>query len=73
MPPAPKGTRRVTANLPVDLLSRAQRATGKGITETLVAGLEALDRRRAAEKLIGLAGKVKIDLDLDLARERPRH
>jgi hypothetical protein len=73
MPSAPKATRRVTANIPADLLARARRATGKGITETLVAGLEALDRRSAAEKLIGLAGKVKIDLDLDLARERPRH
>ena len=34
------GTRRVTANLPVDLLEQATRASGKGITETLVAGLD---------------------------------
>ncbi len=73
MPSAPKATRRVTANIPKDLLARARRATGKGITGTLVEGLEALDRRAAAEKLIALAGQVKIDLDLDLARERPRH
>ncbi len=73
MPVASKATRRVTANIPKDLLARARRATGKGITETIVEGLEALDRRAAAENLIALAGKVKIDLDLDLARERPRH
>jgi hypothetical protein len=73
MPLASKATRRVTANIPEDLLARARRATGKGITGTIVEGLEALDRRAAAEKLIALAGKVKIDLDLDQARERPRH
>jgi hypothetical protein len=73
MPVASKATRRVTANIPEDLLARARRATGKGITGTIVEGLEALDRRAAAEKLIALAGKVKIDLDLDQARERPRH
>jgi hypothetical protein len=73
MPVASKATRRVTANIPEDLLARARRATGKGITGTIVEGLEALDRRAAAEKLIALAGKVKIDIDLDQARERPRH
>jgi hypothetical protein len=40
-------TRRVTANLPVDLLEQATRASGKGITETLVAGLAFVKRRPA--------------------------
>jgi hypothetical protein len=34
-------TRRVTANLPVKLVDDACQVTGKGITETLVAGLGA--------------------------------
>ena len=33
-------TRRVTANLPKDLLRIAQEVTGKGITETIVEGLD---------------------------------
>lgn len=73
MPSASKATRRVTANIPRDLLARARRATGRGITETLVQGLAALERRAAAERLLALAGKVRIELDLDQARERPRH
>jgi hypothetical protein len=43
-------TRRVTANLPEDLLDKAMDYTGKGITETLVEGLEQLRRRRFYEK-----------------------
>ena len=42
--------RRVTANLPAHLLEDACRTTGKGITETLVRGLELVRRSRALEK-----------------------
>jgi hypothetical protein len=34
-------TRRVTANLPADLLEDALEATGQGITETLAEGIAA--------------------------------
>ena len=33
--------RKVTANIPQDILANAQRLTGKGITLTLVEGLKA--------------------------------
>ena len=46
--------------------------THKGITETLVEGLRQVRRRRAYEKAMALRGKIKLDIDLDSARERRR-
>ena len=65
-------TRRVTANLPAALLDDAMRATGQGITETIVAGLERLKRADAYRKAMALKGKVQVSLDLDASRERRR-
>jgi hypothetical protein len=69
----PARTRRVTANLPVELLERARRVTGKGITETLVEGLELVRRAAAASKARALRGKLRLEVDLETSRERPRH
>jgi len=55
--------KRITANLPGDLLEQAQAATGLGITETLVAGLETLLRFAALEELKKLRGKIFIRPD----------
>jgi hypothetical protein len=65
-------TRRITANLPVDVLEAARAETGKGITETLVEGLDLLRRRRAARKFLKLAGTLQLDVDLEGSRERHR-
>ena len=70
---AGSGVRRITANLPADLLEAACRTAGKGITETLVEGLELVRRSAALEKARRLKGKLEIHIDLDLSRERPRH
>jgi hypothetical protein len=64
--------RRVTANLPGDLLDDAMYLTGKGITETLVTGLHLVRRRRAYRKAMALRGKVRLKIDLDESRERSR-
>lgn len=64
--------RRVTANLPGDLLDDAMEVTGKGITETLVAGLDLVRRTRAYRAAMALRGKVKLKIDVDESRERPR-
>jgi hypothetical protein len=64
--------RRVTANLPGDLLDDAMDVTGKGITETLVTGLDLVRRTRAYRTAMALRGKVKLKIDLDDSRERPR-
>ena len=66
------GTRRVTANLPVELLDGACRATGKGITETLVAGLTLVKRTTAARKAARLRGRLHLHVDLGVSRERSR-
>lgn len=65
-------TRRVTANLPEELLEKAMEVTGQGITETLVEGLEQLRRRRFYEKLQQLKGKIHLDIDIDELRGRNR-
>lgn len=64
--------RRITANLPEQLLEAAMEVTGKGITETLVEGLRLVRRARAYEKAMALRGKVNLSIDLDASRERRR-
>lgn len=64
--------KRVTANLPADLLQEARIATGKGITETLIDGLLLLKRSRAYEMAMALKGKIDLDIDLEASRERRR-
>jgi hypothetical protein len=60
--------KKITANIPAKLLERAQEATGLGITETLVAGLEELERSRRRSALRMLRGKVRFELDLEKTR-----
>ena len=60
--------RKITANIPEDILENAQRLTGKGVTLTLVEGLKALDRNARLSALRQLRGKVRFDLDLDRTR-----
>ncbi|HEX2252132.1 MAG TPA: hypothetical protein VHQ65_02565 [Thermoanaerobaculia bacterium] len=62
-------TRTITADLPEDLLRDAMEMTGKDITGTLVA-LEQVRRRRAFDRAMALQGKVRLDIDLDVLRER---
>ena len=64
--------RRVTANLPANLLDDALEVTGKGITETLVEGLERVRQARAYQKAMALRGKLKLVVDLEASRERRR-
>lgn len=62
--------RRITANLPEGLLEAALETTGRGITETLIQGLQLVRRSRAYEKGMSLKGRLELDLDLDTLRER---
>jgi hypothetical protein len=66
-------TRRVTANLPIKLVDEACQVTGKGITETLVAGLERVRRSAAAGKARALKGRLHLTIDIETSRERARH
>lgn len=62
--------KRVTVNLPAKLLDEAEQVSGRGITETIVLGLQLLARRRAYAKAMALKGKLHLSLDLDASRER---
>ena len=47
-------------------------ATGRGITDTLIEGLERLRRADAFNKGMALKGKVRLSIDLETSRERRR-
>jgi uncharacterized Zn finger protein (UPF0148 family) len=61
--------KKVTVNLPAKLLARVQTATGRGVTETLVATLEEYDRLERRRALRNMAGKIDFDLDLEATRK----
>jgi len=65
--------RRITVELPGDLLDAALEVSGKGVTETLVEALELIRRRRFYSRALALQGKLRLDLDLEEARGRRRH
>lgn len=65
-------TRRVTANLPAELLEAAQDVTGKGVTETIIEGLEQVQRRRFYERALKLRGKMRLEIDVGETRGRRR-
>ena len=56
-------------NLPEDALDRAMQITGKGITDTLIEGLRALERRRDLHVVRALRGQVRFELDLERTRD----
>ena len=63
--------RRVTINLPSDLLKDAQKAAAQpSITETIIEGLSILRQRNAVAMAQKLIGKVHLDIDLKVSRER---
>jgi len=66
------GTRRITANLPAELLDQAMQTTGRGITETLIQGLERVRRADAYRKAMRLKGKLRLRVDMAASRERHR-
>jgi hypothetical protein len=51
--------RKITIEIPPELLDRAQRASGVGITQTVRAGLQLVAASQTYEKLRGLRGKVR--------------
>jgi hypothetical protein len=64
-----ESSRKVTVELPDELLRRAQRTTGRGIAATIRRGLELVAAGRAYEELQHLRGKVALSIDLESLRE----
>ena len=61
--------RKVTVNIPADILEEATRLTGKGITLTIVEGLQEIQRRARRSALRKLKGKVSFELNLQRSRQ----
>lgn len=62
-------TQKITAHIPAHLLHSAQEITGKGITETIKAGLEQLTRMQAYENLRQWRGKITFSTNLSELRK----
>jgi hypothetical protein len=55
-------TRKITIEIPEDLLEKAQEATGLGITQTVRTGLQLVAASQAYDRLLELRGKFKFSL-----------
>jgi hypothetical protein len=51
--------RKITVEVPEDLLERAQEASGTGVTQTVRTGLELVAASRTYERLRKLRGKIR--------------
>ena len=64
---------RTTLDLPAETLEKARRAANlRTKRETVIAGLEELIRKSKREELRGLAGRVRLEVDLARSRDRRR-
>ena len=63
--------RKITVEVPPELLEKAQRATGSGVTQTVRTGLELLAASQAYAELRRLRGKIRFTRTLaDLKADR---
>jgi hypothetical protein len=56
--------RKITVEIPEDLLKKAQQASGAGVTQTVRAGLQLLAASQAYTQLRQLRGKVRFSRTL---------
>lgn len=61
--------RKVTVQLPADLLDRAQRSSGKNLTATICQGLRLVAAGPAYDGLRRLKGRIRFSIDLPNLRE----
>jgi len=57
--------RKITVEVPAELLEKAQEASGTGITQTVRTGLQLVAASRAYAKLRQFRGKYRFALTLD--------
>lgn len=61
--------KKITVHVPEDLLNKAQKSTGQGITETIRRGLQLVAASESYEALRRLRGKVQFSADLRKLRD----
>ena len=64
--------RRITVLVRGDLLAKAQKAAGAGISETVRKGLELLAANENYDQLLKMRGQLKFSLDLNELRDDRR-
>jgi hypothetical protein len=64
-----KAERKITVHVDLELLAKARKATGGGISETIRKGLELLAASDAYDQLVEMRGKVRFSVDLNELRE----
>ena len=57
--------RKITVEVPDDLLRKAQRASGSGVTQTVRAGLQLMAASAAYSRLLQLRGKVRFSRSVE--------
>ena len=62
-------TQKVTIEVPIELLRRARRSTGEGVTATMRRGLELVAARGAYQSLRQLRGKLRLSIDVKALRK----
>jgi hypothetical protein len=60
-----KTARKITIEVPEELLQRAQKASGEGITQTVRTGLRLVAASHTYDRLRKLRGKVQFSLTLE--------
>jgi hypothetical protein len=60
--------RKITIEIPEELLEKAQQATGSGITQTVRTGLQLVAASQTYDRLRELRGKVKFSVTLEELR-----
>jgi hypothetical protein len=64
---------RTTLDIPEPLIEEARRLLGfKSKTDTVVLSLQEMIRRKRIDELKELMGSVRLDIDIDRSRRRPR-
>jgi hypothetical protein len=61
--------RKITVHVPDDLLTRAQKSSGQGITETVRQGLRLVAAGETFRQVARLRGTVKFSIDAARLRE----
>jgi hypothetical protein len=56
--------RKITVEVPQDLLAKAQQASGTGVTQTVRAGLQLVAASRTYARVLRLRGKVRFSRTL---------
>jgi hypothetical protein len=57
--------RKITVEVPAELLERAQRASGAGVTQTVRAGLQLMAASEAYARLLQFRGKVRFSRSVE--------